>query len=143
ISNTEIVNSIFWGLSEQFFSISCGQTVLFAYNDVQDGKFPQAGVGNIQINPMFVRSGVWSNNTYIPGDYHIALESPIINAGDPNTVLAADETDIDGNPRQRLGRIDIGAYESGTHPMDFDENGRVDFRDFARFAQDWLWKGQW
>jgi len=143
--NAEIVNSIFWGTptSGQIIFVDCGRSV-FAYNDVQDGKFPcGTGVGNIQVDPMFVKPGVWQNNNYIPGDYHLKLESPCINAGDPNTVVTSGETDIEGNPRLRLGRVDMGAYELPSHPMDFDESGRVDFKDFARFAQSWLWQAQW
>jgi hypothetical protein len=107
---------------------------------VQGGIFPtKPSVGNIQVDPMFAQPGSWHNGTYIPGDYHIALESPMINAGDPNTVIEAGETDIEGNQRIRLGRIDIGAYEQGTHKMDFNEDGIVNFKDFAEFAEGWLW----
>jgi hypothetical protein len=71
------------------------------------------------------------------------LESPIINLGDPNTVLVTNETDIDGNPRLRFGRIDMGAYETVSHPMDFDQNGIVNFADFTKMAEAWLWEAAW
>ena len=40
--------------------------------------------------------------------WHLTAESPCINAGDPNTIVDANETDLDGNPRICLGRIDNG-----------------------------------
>ncbi len=142
-ANYEIANSIFWGLAgktpyTRHYTIN---KISFLYNDVEGNKFPDADVsiGNISVDPMFVQPGGWNNGTYTPGDYHIALESPMINAGDPNTIIASGETDIDGNPRIRLGRIDIGAYEQGTHKMDFNEDGAVNFVDFAQFAEAWLW----
>lgn len=128
----EVLNSIFWGSSGQFFSFP--ETLIFNYNDVQSGKFPYgAGIDNIQLDPMFVKAG----------DYHIKFESPIINAGDPNTILINGETDIDGNPRNRLGRVDMGAYEAASNPMDFDQNGIVNFMDLNRIAEAWLWEAAW
>jgi hypothetical protein len=142
-ANYEISNSIFWGLSgkapyTRHYTIN---TISFLYNDVEGNKFPDADIriGNVSIDPDFVIPGGWNNGTYTPGDYHISLESPMINAGDPNTIIESGETDIDGNLRIRLGRIDIGAYEQGTHKMDFNEDGIVNFVDFAEFAEAWLW----
>jgi hypothetical protein len=62
-------------------------------------------MGNIGAEPHFVDR----NN----GDYHIAADSPCINAGDPNREPLAGETDIDGQPRVVDGWIDIGADETG------------------------------
>jgi len=44
-------------------------------------------------------------------DYHLTLDSPCIDAGDPNFVPTPGETDIDGEPRLWDGRIDMGADE--------------------------------
>lgn len=138
--NISVTNSIFWNTTSRPFFFSYYQNLIFSYNNVQNGQFPtKNGVGNISIAPMFVQSGGWNNGTYTAGDYHIALESPMINAGDPNTITEPGEKDMDGNPRIRLGRIDIGAYEQGTHRMDFNEDGIVNFKDFAEFAEAWLW----
>ena len=51
-------------------------------------------------------------------DFHPAELSPVINAGDPSYVAAADERDFDGLTRVEDGRIDCGAFEAraGTTP---------------------------
>ncbi|MHC4474789.1 MAG: choice-of-anchor Q domain-containing protein, partial [Planctomycetota bacterium] len=48
---------------------------------------------------------------WVEGDYHLLAGSPCINAGDPNYVAGANETDIDGQIRVWDGRIDMGADE--------------------------------
>jgi hypothetical protein len=132
-----LTNCILWG-TEVFANAGT-----IAYCDVGGIRdiFPFGTV--FSRDPLFVKPGQWQNNAYISGDYHLQLNSPCINAGDPNTVIVAGDTDLDGNARIRFGRIDIGAYEAGTHPMDFDQNGIVDFRDFGKFAQAWLWTAIW
>ena len=63
--------------------------------------------------------------------------------GDPNNNAYKNDRDIDSEPRIKFGRVDIGADEANTHPMDFDQDGSVDFRDFARFAEAWQWQAKW
>ena len=46
------------------------------------------------------------------GDFHLDSGSPAYNAGDPAFVPASGETDIDGDARLQLGRVDIGADEA-------------------------------
>jgi hypothetical protein len=54
------------------------------------------------VDPLFVnRAG---------GDYHLGASSPAINAGD-NSVVMADDWDMDWQPRIGGGRVDIGADE--------------------------------
>jgi len=80
------------------------------YSDVQDGR---PGEGNIDTDPLFVEPGYWDvNGVWIEGDYHLLVDSPCIDAGDPNYIAEANETDLDGRPRVISGRIDMGAYES-------------------------------
>ncbi len=78
--------------------------------------------GNIDADPCFVNPGYWSDPCNTPsepnddlwndGDYHLLADSPCINAGDPNYIAEPNEaTDLDGQPRIFLGRVDIGAYE--------------------------------
>lgn len=43
--------------------------------------------------------------------YHLTMDSPCINAGDPTYTPVPNETDIDGEPRVVAGRMDIGADE--------------------------------
>ena len=45
------------------------------------------------------------------GDFHLAPQSPAVNAGDPATSIAAGETDLDGAPRLSGPRVDAGADE--------------------------------
>ncbi|MCP4712163.1 MAG: hypothetical protein GY869_26365, partial [Planctomycetes bacterium] len=67
-------------------------------------------------------------------DLHLHYDSPCINAGDPDYTPAPGAVDIDGQPRIRLGRIDMGADEAGSHPADFDENGIIDLVDYNTIA---------
>ncbi len=78
------------------------------------------GTGNIDTDPCFVESGYWDPNStpddtrddfWVDGDYHLLPTSPCINDGDPDYVAGPNETDLDGNPRVKWGRIDMGAYE--------------------------------
>ncbi len=48
-----------------------------------------------------------------PIDLSLQVNSPAINAGDPNYVVATGETDFHGNNRIDQSIVDIGAYESG------------------------------
>ncbi len=77
-------------------------------------------------DPLFIRSGGWSdakdpskkarpddpNAVWAAGDYHLRSASPCFDAGDPNYVPAAGETDLDGKPRRADRAVDLGAYES-------------------------------
>jgi parallel beta-helix repeat protein len=87
------------------------------------------GQGNIGADPCFVEPGNWvdandpniivepsdPNAVWVDGDYHLLPDSPCIDAGDPNYIAEPNETDLDGNPRVRGGRIDMGAYETIMH----------------------------
>ena len=60
-------------------------------------------MGNISQDPLFLAS--------ISKNFHLTLDSPCINAGDPEFVPAAGQTDIDGEDRIYAARIDMGADE--------------------------------
>lgn len=47
------------------------------------------------------------------GYLRLAVRSPGVNAGDPNFMPGAGETDIAGQARVQGGRVDVGAYEVG------------------------------
>jgi len=82
-----------------------------AFNDIwnnADGDFyastNQALVGlNIYQDPLFVDA---ANN-----DFHLAISSPCVNAGDPGFLPVAGELDFYGNARVFAKRVDIGAVE--------------------------------
>ena len=42
---------------------------------------PLGGVGNITNEPLFLAPGVGFGTNHVPGDYHLALASPCIDAG--------------------------------------------------------------
>jgi len=64
-----------------------------------DPNFGTDGGGNIDSDPNFMTD-----------DYHLGYNSQCINAGDPNGNYMG-QTDIDGDPRVRDSRVDIGADE--------------------------------
>ena len=96
-----ITNNILWAnLPTQIEDFFGDGTLSVTYNNVEGGW---SGEGNIKEDPLFVDAA--------NGDYHLQLDSPCINAGDPCFVPQPDETDLDGNPRVLSGRVDIGPYE--------------------------------
>lgn len=88
-----------------------------------------AGIGNITGDPGFKNVGTY------PNDLHLDETSQCKDAGDPNGDY--DETDIDGENRIYYGRVDMGADEYYWSPADFDEDGYVNFIDYAIFAAAW------
>ena len=81
-----------------------------AFNDVWGNLPANYGVedqtnklGNISADPLF--------RSVSGRDYHLTLDSPCINTGDPEYVSPAGETDVDGEARVYGGLIDIGADE--------------------------------
>lgn len=103
IANAPSGGGVFWQGDTSFG--------LFAYNDIWGnlpGNFFESqdvtGVnGNISADPLFKAA--------INRDYHLTLESPCINAGDPEFTPPFDQTDIDGETRVHGLRTDMGADE--------------------------------
>lgn len=115
ISQPTLVNSIVWGNAPEqiYFDTDWpGEAVTIEYSDIQGGE---AGIvtnghgpvywgnGNMDASPRFVSVGL--------GNYHLADDSPCINAG---KAAGAPATDIEGNPRPNPAESnpDIGAYEN-------------------------------
>ncbi|MGB8225927.1 MAG: right-handed parallel beta-helix repeat-containing protein [Sedimentisphaerales bacterium] len=88
-----------------------------------------SGIDNRTGDPCF-------KNPSNPDDLHISTDSQCKNTGDPCGNYE-NETDIDGEARVRYGRIDIGADEYYWSPADYDEDGAVNFFDYALFAKSW------
>jgi hypothetical protein len=58
--------------------------------------------GNISADPLFVNAAA--------GNYRLQSSSPALNAGDASAPELG-SSDLDGNPRFRAGKVDMGAYE--------------------------------
>jgi len=83
------------------------QTSLEAtYSDLQD-QYP--GIGNISADPLFFADP-------LNGYFQLQPNSPVINAGDPNT-MGLPAFDLAGQVRVQNGRVDMGAYEYGCLPV--------------------------
>ncbi len=74
------INSIHWNNSPQEIYIN-NASVTATYSDIQGGW---AGTGNIDSDPLFVDPA--------NGDYHLTVDSPCIDAGDPASPLDPDGT---------------------------------------------------
>jgi parallel beta-helix repeat protein/predicted outer membrane repeat protein len=94
-------------------SSSSPSSLTVSYSDVQGGQaavyieYPCMltwGTWNIALDPLFLAPSA--------GDYHLAANSPCIDAGDPAYTPEPAETDIDGESRLTGARVDIGADES-------------------------------
>ncbi|MHC4475592.1 MAG: S8 family serine peptidase [Planctomycetota bacterium] len=99
-SSDTITNCIIRGNSGDQIYVSASPTPSITYCDIAGGW---TGQGNIDADPMFVNAN--------EGDYHLLTGSPCINTGDPDFVPGWDETDMDGDPRVLLGRVDMGVDE--------------------------------
>ncbi|MHC4673670.1 MAG: choice-of-anchor Q domain-containing protein [Planctomycetota bacterium] len=134
-SNLTMTNSIVWGDSAEvgteiwLGSSSAPSTLSLWCCDVQGGS-TEAYIDSgctlnwdaccIDSDPHFVDSA--------QGDYHLAIDSPAIDAGnnepqgDPDVLPVRD---LDGNPRIANGIVDIGVYEFGSFD-DCNNNGVPD-----------------
>jgi len=134
------------------------------YTCIQGLTGDLGGEGNIGQDPSFVDP---LGPDYMPGteddELQLADSSPCIDAADNNSVPDGIITDLDGNLRfyddpnvPDTGNgdppvVDMGAYEHSSpsykvcgdtyHPyptFDFNHDCRVNFKDFALFAGEWL-----
>jgi hypothetical protein len=105
------------------------------------------GSGYIVADPLIAKTG-----DYLPGEltglyFKILAGSPCINAGDPNYVAEPNETDMDGEQRVMLGRVDMGADEFNPFEVSFnvvskrrisrtvfEYDCKVTLRNISRFA---------
>jgi len=169
-NNCILRNSILWGNTagydgDAIKNWSSGNKLDVDHCDIQGGEAGihgsfNWGVGNIDIDPMFVRDpndggDGWgddpatsaidegANDDY--GDLHLQLGSLCIDTGDPNYVVGAGESDLDGGIRvadgdcDEVARIDMGAYEESSwlYAGDFAGGCDVDLVDFGVLAASW------
>ena len=105
------------------------------------------GEGNIDAPPGFLDPGFWvdpntptqpEDDYFVAGDYHITPSSVCYQAGGSNSLPEVSIMDLDGEPRIMNNRVDMGADEVFTHPMDFVLDGRIDLLDLTLFFDQWL-----
>lgn len=115
-SSSTITNSILWGnqavtAGHQLYDDG-GAPMIITYSDVQGSG--GSGVGNIDVDPLFVTPVVALSAPTTSGDVHLQADSPSIDSGDNGPCLAID---LDGNTRPIDGDLDgtpvcdMGAYE--------------------------------
>jgi len=130
-SAAAISNSVIWGSNWGALYISGGSCTV-SYCCVEGGW---SGAGNISSDPGFYDAD--ANN------YHLAGDSPCIDAGDPSYSAGANESDIDGEQRVMDGDndgtavVDMGADEYYHSPSDLNGDEKVEFFDYAIFASAW------
>ncbi|MFH1146669.1 MAG: Calx-beta domain-containing protein [Pseudomonadota bacterium] len=100
-----VTNCIVWGNYPNGLFAS-EDAVMFS--DIQESK---GGSGNISADPVFVNAAA--------GDYHVAEDSPCIDAGS-NEAPGLPATDKDGNPRILNVVVDMGAFEAPEPEIDPD-----------------------
>ena len=93
--------------------------------------------------PGFIQDGSWNiidgQKIFQPGNYHLSIDSVMINNGDNSFVPENLCEDYENNPRitsTELNRlfVDIGFDEF----IDWDASGCIDLGDFAYLSQNWL-----
>jgi len=161
--NATLANCILWDpdWSSEIWTHNIS-AITITYSDVRDGW---SGEGNINADPCFVNP---DGDDGIPGNeddnLRLSAGSLCIDAGDNTAVPAGITTDLDGNPRfvddpntldKGKGKppiVDMGAYEGAQGPRigvcgdsghpypkgDLNQDCRVNFADFAEFADSWL-----
>ena len=120
-ADTKVTGSILYGNTpDQLAGYDLGNVTYC------NSKTPADSNGLAFEPPLFVQDGKWvnakdlttaaepndPNAVWVQGDYHLQITSPLLDAGDPNYVPAADEKDLDGHARLVDAAIDLGAYES-------------------------------
>ncbi len=91
-------------------SVSASDFALDSTNMVLDtATLPQF----VAPSSMVGASSIATDLSNLNADWHVMPNSPLIDAGDPNTAFITylPATDMDGNPRIGNNRADIGAYE--------------------------------
>jgi len=112
MSSSSVLSScIFWGNTDSGSSdfsaqIFGGNTLEINYSCIQGWDNSITGIGNIGDDPLLETD-----------HYHLQLNSPCINAGDPEYIIVEEDTDIDSEFRVMAGRVDIGADEVMLGPL--------------------------
>jgi parallel beta-helix repeat protein/predicted outer membrane repeat protein len=103
-SRPKITNCILWGNVPDQIEASGSSIAYVTYSNIQEGR---SGAGNINTDPLFA----------FAMDYHLAENSPCIDAGTNSPPGGLTEYDLDGNFRSLDGnedthyRVDMGVFE--------------------------------
>jgi hypothetical protein len=92
-----------------FFAPSGTSNALFAWNG-----FPYTGLSLFQSGAMQDTNSIFANPLLLnPFSLRprLSVRSPVVNAGDPNYIVGAGETDFNGKPRVLGSQVDIGPVE--------------------------------
>jgi hypothetical protein len=149
-SDTNIINSIIWGNSEdQIFGHDCNKTT---FCNIQDSDCVDLR-GNISADPLFIELGYWhtngtpdnsSDDFWVMGDYHLSqiaagqpADSPCIDAGsDTAANLGMDIYTTRTDKVWDQGIVDMG-YHYHEHIADLNDDGAVDMKDLAILGSQW------
>ncbi|MBP7745153.1 MAG: hypothetical protein KA383_03400 [Phycisphaerae bacterium] len=127
-----IENTILWGNIGDAPSVEtqqiAGTPTAINYCDVEGWTGALGGTGNFALDPAFADASA--------DDYHLTMDSPCIDAGNPGLVPLPGETDIDGQARVMRSGVDIGADEVPPSAGRGDVNcdGVVGFGDINPFV---------
>ena len=117
--NIQLTNCIFWGnvahgSMDESAQIRMRNSVstIINYSCIQGWTGGWAGVGNIDVDPVFVDAD-GPDDIIGTADDNLRLLpwSPCIDVGD-NSLVEPNSTDLDGNPRIINDIVDMGAYEA-------------------------------
>ncbi len=107
-----INNSIIWGNEGTLPGASPINTVALMttakYSLIEAGL---AGIGNININPLFLNPIAASSAPAVIGNYRVKTCSPAVNAGSNALIPGGITTDLDSLSRIKFTTVDMGAYE--------------------------------
>jgi hypothetical protein len=112
MSSPRVANCIIWS-SGQSPIFDNSSAAVITCSDIQGGC---AGIGNINTDPMFVRSP-WTGPDGLFGtadddyDLHLRYGSPALDVGSNAAIPLGVTTDLAGNARIQDDVVDIGAYE--------------------------------
>jgi hypothetical protein len=144
-----VKNSIFWNNSRagtlndaaSYPSVYPGNFIKFS-----DTTSYFEGEGNISSKPLYQRSvtyyGADPYENYLRGDYHISLESPCVDAGDPKTPsIEPDGTTVNigayGNTEEAITSIYESIYYTGPISLNIKrgETKKLDCRNFKDIVE--------
>ncbi len=114
-SSPTLTNCIIWGNGDpSIYNYDSASVPVVSYSDIQGGY---AGVGNINADPLFVRTpwtgsdGLFATADDDWGDLRLRPGSPVLDIGSNAAIPAGIATDLAGNARIQNGEVDSGAYE--------------------------------